>query len=119
MIAVPAVLGAVAVIHLARVKRIGRALQKLLDQVDRVIQIVVIHVATVDVYLAFELRAERLPITLEDVSEVVIFAPVFGDRTIHLAGHLVPDALRITVGAYWRIDRLPDVPLISRPALRP
>src|SRR5262245_22156835 len=118
MIAVPAVLGAVAVIHFAGVKRSGCALQKLLDQVDRVVQIVVIHIAAVDVNLAFELRTERLPITFEDVAEVIIFAPVFGDRTIYLAGHLVPDALRVTVGPYRRIDRLPDVPLIARPALR-
>src|SRR6266545_765884 len=119
MIAVPAMFGAVAVIDLAPVKRIGRALQKLLNQVDRVVQIVVVHVAAVDVYLAFEFRAERLPIALENVAEVVIFAPVFGDRAVYLAGHLVPDALRIAVGACRRIDGLPDVPLIARPALRP
>src|SRR5215813_14049253 len=100
MIAVPAMLSAVAVINLATVKRICRALQKLLDQVDRVVQIVVVHVAAVDVYLAFEFRSERLPIALEDVAEVEIFAPVFGDRTVYVAGHLIPDALRIAVWAY-------------------
>src|SRR5215813_3851860 len=119
MIAVPAMLGAVAVIHLAPVKRICRALQELLDQVHRVVQIVVVHVAAVDMYLAFEFRAERLPIALEDMAQVVIFAPVFGDRAVYIAGHLVPDALRIAVWAYRRIDGLPDVPLVARPALRP
>src|SRR5512145_520081 len=53
------------------------------------------------------------------MAEVVVFAPVFGDRTVYLAGHLIPDALRIAVGAHRRIDGLPDVPLITRPALRP
>src|SRR5262249_33386797 len=118
MIAIPAVLGAIAVIYLACIERIGCALQKLLDKIDCIVQIIVIHVAAIDVYLAFELRAERLPIAFEDMTEVIIFAPVFGHRTIYLAGHLVPDALRITVGAYRRIDRLPDVPLIARPAFR-
>src|SRR5262245_13788128 len=118
MIAVPAMFGAITVIHLAPVKRICRALQKLLDQVDGVVQIVIVHVAAVDVYLAFELRAERFPIALENVAEIVIVAPVFGDRTIYLAGHLVPDALRIAVGSHRRVNRLPDVPLIARPALR-
>src|SRR5262247_543459 len=101
MVAVPAMFGAVAVIHLAPVKRSCRALQKLLDQVDRVVQIVVVHVAAVDVYLAFEFRARSLPIALENVAEVVIFAPVFGDRAVYLAGHLVPDAFRVAVWAYW------------------
>src|SRR5215468_7917852 len=116
MIAVPAMLGAVAVIHLAPVKWVGRPLQKFLDQIDRVVQIVIVHVAAVDVNLAFQLRTESLPIALEYIAEVVIFAPVFGHRMIYLAAHLVPDAFRITVWTRRRKNGLPDVPLFARPA---
>ena len=77
-VAVPAVLGAVAVFHFAFVGRVA-GLQKILQQVDGVVQKIVVGAADVDVELALQLRAQRRPVALEDVAQIVVLFPVGGD----------------------------------------
>jgi hypothetical protein len=55
----------------------SRASEELLDEVYRVVEVVVVHVADVDVNLAAQLLAEALvPVAAQDVGEVVVLAPV-------------------------------------------
>src|SRR5262249_36324655 len=63
--------------------------------------------------LPFELGSELRPIAFEDVSEVVMFTPVFGDRAVNFSGHLIPNPFRITIRTDRRINGLPNIPLIS------
>ena len=90
----------VAIVDLAPVIRIGRALEELLGQVHGVVEIVVIHVADIDVQFALELGPERQPVALQDVREVVVLAPVRGDGVVYDAGLLVPEAQRVTIVAH-------------------
>ena len=54
--------GARFVINFAAVMRILRRLQKILDQIHRIVQKVVVSLANVDVQLAFELWPKLRPI---------------------------------------------------------
>src|SRR5690606_418637 len=97
-ITVPAVLCTITVGDLAVVVRIRRALEELLDQVDGVVEVVVIHVANVDVELPFELAAEPLaPVAAQDVAEVVVLPPVLGHFLVDHARPAIPDPLRIAI----------------------
>src|SRR6185503_12380096 len=84
VIAVPAMLRAWLVIDEPTVIRVLRRLQKILNQINRIVQKIVVRFADVDVQLSFELRTDPGPITFEDVSEIVILAPVLRDRAIDL-----------------------------------
>src|SRR6185312_2430280 len=75
MVAVPAMLGTVAVVHLALVGRLG-VLQEILHQVNGIVQIVVVHVADIDVDLALQARRQLLPVALQDVAQVVVVLPI-------------------------------------------
>ena len=110
-------LGPVAVRDLAAVGRVLDLLEDVLHQVYGVVQIIVVHVADIDMDLALELLADLGPVALEDVAEVVVLAPVLGDRAVDHAGPLVPDPLGVSVRPDGRIDGLPDVPLLARSAL--
>ena len=83
-IAVPAMFGAVAVLYFALVRRVGGGLQKIFDEVDGVVEHVVVGAAHVDAELAAEFWAERGPVALQDVAEVVVFLPIGGDFGIDL-----------------------------------
>src|SRR6185369_3873754 len=93
------------------VRRILRSFQKIVDEVDRVVEIIVVSLADVNVNLAGKLWPKLRPIAFEDVAEIVIVAPVLSDRMIDLSRQLVPNRLGITVAADRRENRLPDVPL--------
>jgi hypothetical protein len=98
MIAVPAVLGAIAVIHFPAVGRPCQTLEDVLCQVDGVVQVVRIHVADIDVKLTFELPSEAAgPVPMQDVRKVVVLPPGGCDVRIDLACRLVPDPARVTV----------------------
>jgi hypothetical protein len=65
------------IIHFAAVVWVLSALQEVLHQVDRVIQIVIVGFANVDVKFAFELWPKLFPVALKNVAEVVMLPPVF------------------------------------------
>ncbi len=67
MIAIPAMLGTVAVVHLAVADRIGQLLQHILRGVDRIIQVVAVHIPHIDMDLPFQLPADLRPIPLNDM----------------------------------------------------
>src|SRR5579859_3829880 len=67
--------------------------------------------------LAHEFGSERFPIRLYDVAQVVVLLPVFGDAMVNLAGHRVEDLLRITVVTNRTEHCLPNVELVSGPAV--
>ncbi len=90
-------LGTRLVIHHPTVIRILRRLQKFLDQIHRVVQKIIVSFTNVDVQLAFELRTQLGPISLQDVAEIVILSPILSHRTIDLPRQLVPDRFWITV----------------------
>src|SRR3990172_7624388 len=119
VVSVPAVLRPVAVVDLAAVVGVLGALEELLDEVDGVVQVEVVHVAYVDVDLSFEPRTELRPVALEDIGEVVVLPPELGDVLVDDSRLLVPDALRIAVFTGGREHGFPDVPLLSRAGLRP
>src|ERR1700752_1720871 len=106
------------VIDLTAERRILRGLQKILSEIDSVVEKKVVSLADVDIDLAGELWSEPGPIALEDVGEIVILTPVLRHGTIDLAGQLVPDRFGITVASDRRIDRLPNVPLAARATVR-
>ena len=113
MVAVPAVLRERAILDNTVIVRVSRSLEDCFNEVDGVVEIVVVHRAAVDVDLALELWSKGRPIALENVTEVVVLAPVLGDPVIDLAGEFVPDPLGITILSHRAVDGFPDVPLIS------
>jgi hypothetical protein len=56
VIAIPAVLGSIAIIHFPAVIGIFGAFQKFFCEINRVVQVIIIHVSTVNMYLANEFR---------------------------------------------------------------
>ena len=116
MIAVPAVLGPVPVIHFSAVIRICRAFQKFFSQIDRIVQVIIIHVSAVDMDLSQKSGTQSIPIPLQDVAEIIIFPPVFGYFVVDLPRQFIPYRFGITILPHRRINRLPDVPLIPRTA---
>src|SRR5580658_8801425 len=112
-IAVPAVFGALAVSHLALVRR-PQTLETLLRKVDRIVQIVSIGAADVDVDLAAQLWRERAPIARNDVRQIEMLAPVLGHLAIDDTAQLVVQLLRVAVRADWSKHRAPDVVLSAR-----
>ena len=88
-------------------------LQKIFDEIDGVVEHVVVGAAHVDAELAAEFGAERGPVALENVAQVVVFFPVGGDFRIDVAGFLIENLLGITVRADWAVDGLPDVELFA------
>ena len=114
VVAVPAVLGPVAVINLAVVVGVFGVFQEFFHQVDRIVQVIVVHVANIDVNFALELGAESFPVALQDVAQVVVLAPVGRRVGINFAGQLVPDAPRVAVRSDRRENCFPDVVLVAR-----
>jgi hypothetical protein len=78
LIAVPAVFGTVSVIHFAGVIGIRGIFKKLLHQVDGIVEVIIVHVPAIDMDLSFQFGTQCFPVAFEDITEVVIFSPVFG-----------------------------------------
>src|SRR5580704_16113025 len=106
-----------AVLDIARVVWILRGFQEVVKKPDGVIEIVGIARADFHVYLADQLGAKRFPITLKNVAQIEMFAPVVSDRVINHAGGGIPDALRVTIAAHGTVDRLPDAELVRGAAM--
>jgi hypothetical protein len=67
--------------------------------VDAHVEVVGVRVADIDVDLVGDFGPERRPVGLEDVAQIVVVLPVLRDVLVDDARLLVPDALRVTVGA--------------------
>src|SRR4029079_5247664 len=69
---------------------VGLLTSKILVQpLDRVIQVVGIHVADVEMKLVRDLWTERRPVVSEDLKQIV-FLPLLGHRFVEGPGRLVP-----------------------------
>lgn len=66
----------ITIVHFTLVERILGFFQKVLHQIYSIVEIVVIHVAAENVDLAFQLGTERFPVSLQDVSKVVVLPPI-------------------------------------------
>ena len=93
------------------------ALEKLLQQAYGIIQIESVASANCDVKFPYELRAKCLPIVLQDVSQVVMFAPVRRHFMIYYSCIGVPYWLRITIRPNRTEHSLPCIPIATRPAM--
>lgn len=88
-------------------------LEKVLHQVDSIIQKVSIIGADVNVEFALQLGPKRGPIALQDGVSIVVLPPIFGGLVVDHSGFLVEYRLWIAVRAGRRIDGLPDIELIA------
>src|SRR5436190_15769756 len=95
--------------NLAGPLRIVGFLDEVVEHVHAHVQEVAVGVANIDIDLVGQLRAERRPVGLHDVAQVVMLFPVRGDLLVNLAGLLVPDRNRIAVVADGTVRRFPDV----------
>jgi hypothetical protein len=112
-IAVPAMLGFVAVFDFAFVRGIRGGLQEVFEQIDGVVEHVIIGAADVDVQLAAEFGTKLVPIALKDRGEIVVLLPVGGDVVVDDARFFVENGLRVAVLADGAVDGLPDVKLFA------
>ena len=113
MIAVPAMLGTIAVVHLSFVGRIVQVVEQLLGEVDGVIEVIAVGAADVEVNLAAQFGAEFTPVAAQDLDQVIVLLPVIRNSAINPAGSLVEDRRRVAVGSLRAIDGLPDVVLLA------
>src|ERR1700704_1911085 len=97
VVAIPAMFGARFVVNFAAVVRILGALEKVIDEVDGIVEIVVVGLAHVDVKFAFEFRSQLFRVPPEDVTKVEMLPTVLGNGTINLSSHLVPDRFRVPI----------------------
>ena len=108
-----------AVDELAGVVGIGRALQELLHQVDRVRQVEVVHFGVVDADLADQVRADPRPVLLGVVAKIVaVVAHVVGHLAVDDSGVQVPQPPRIAVLIRRPVGRVPGVELSGAPPPR-
>ncbi len=109
-----------AIIEIARIIRTFAGqlggVEELLGQPHGAVEVVVIPGAHGKVQLADEFRAERLPVALQNVVEVVVLLPILGYMVIDRAGLRVEDQLRVAVLAHRAVNRLPDIELLRRAA---
>ncbi len=96
---------------------VAGGIERLLQQVDGVVEEVGVSVADCDMELALELGAECRPVALEDGVDVVMVMPVGDDFGVDLAGERVEGLGRVAVRADGREDGLPDGPLFGTPAV--
>src|SRR5258708_7383952 len=97
---------------------VGRALEKLLEAIDRNVEIEVVHVTGEEVQFSDQLRAERRPVPLGVVAQIeAVVAHVRRRRAVDGSRQFVPEGHWISVRAHGSIDRLPRLELIARPAV--
>lgn len=117
MVSVPTVLRAIAIVDFALVKRGIGFLEKIFHQVHGIVEIEIVHVATVDMYLPLEFGTERRPVALQDVAEVVVLFPILGNFRIDIARQFIEDACRISIGTLRGVNGFPNVPLSTGTAV--
>ena len=80
-----------AVLERAGVEGVGSVFQEVLEQVNCKIQIVVIHIAAVDVEFTCQARSDSRPVVLDVVPEIVaVIAHVSGNFMVDFACSFVP-----------------------------
>ena len=94
-------LGPVAIVHLSGIVGVGGALQEFFHQVNSIIQVVGIHITTVDMDFTGQVGAQFVPVALQYVAQVIIFLPVFGHFMVDFAGFLIPDTLWVAILSLW------------------
>ena len=114
MVAVPAVFGAVAIVYLSIVIGSRCFFQDLFGQIDGIIEVIVVHIPTVDVQFTGQFRAEACPVPLKNVGQVIVLLPEGRYLGVDLAGVLVPDSLGVAVVSDRAIYGFPDIPLLPR-----
>ena len=88
-----------------------------LPAIDRVVQKIGVVDADIDVNLPWSFGPSVGQLRSQNRFEVVMLAPVRGDRVVDVAGLLVEDRLRIAIFADRAVDRLPDIELFSGSAV--
>src|SRR5579884_2053831 len=76
VVSVPAMLRTVTIIHLAAVMRIFRVLQNVFHQIDGVVEEKIVPGSTIDMNFAFQFFADLGPISFQDMSEIIVLAPI-------------------------------------------
>src|ERR1700722_2809208 len=109
-IAVPAMLGPVAVFHFALVRHpVARGagfIEKVLHQVNGVVEEVGIGRADVKMELPLELRPKLVPVALEDGIQIIVIVPVGGCLVVDGPGLLIENLRRVAVRAHRAVNRL-------------
>src|SRR5438876_6830796 len=108
----PAVSAAGAV-HDARVSRWIGFLEKVVEHVDRIVQVVAVRVAYRDMDFPAKLRAERFPVLLEDEAKIIFF-PMIDDGPVDHAGLWIPKRDGPAISAPSTVGRIPRAPLLAR-----
>src|SRR5256886_16080979 len=97
--------------------RIGcgaRPLEELLEAIDGEVQVERVHVAHEHVELALELGAERRPVTLQVVAQVVVVRlDILGHGVVDISCLEIPTLRSIAGRAHRAVGRLPDRELLS------
>src|SRR5262249_21453297 len=96
--------------------RIVRGFQEVFELIDREVQVVIVHVSTVNMNLPHEVLAYLRPVFLEVVPEIVaVIAHVEGDLSIDLARQSIPDRAGIAVLADRAVRGVPGGDLFPGP----
>src|SRR5262245_22836183 len=105
----PAVRFLIAVNEVALVVRTLRGLHPRLQVARRTIEEEAVHVADVDVNLVDELGADRGPVALQVVQQVVVVAPILRDGVVDHAGTRIDGGLEVAVAPNRPENSLPDI----------
>ena len=120
-VSIPAVLRAGSILNLTLignpVSRHPRRFQKILHQINRIIQKVSVVTAHIQMNLPPQLRPQRCPIPLQLRVEIVMLLPILSDLMVDLPGLLIEDRLGIPIRSLWGIYRLPNIKLFPRPTM--
>ena len=99
MITIPAVFCTVTIIHYTIISWITKRFKHVFCQIDGIVQIIIIHIATVNMDLAPEFLAQLIPVTFHDVGQIKIFFPKLCNVAIYIPRLFVPNAFWISIGA--------------------
>ena len=113
MIAIPAVLCPISIVNNSIIIRVFSAFEKFFHKVNSIVKIVIIHITAVDVNFSLKFGTQCLPVSLQDVTKVIILTPVFSHGMIDFACQFVPDRFWIAILTNRRINCLPDIPLVT------
>src|SRR5215510_3007698 len=99
---------------------IARLLGEVIKQINREVQIEVIHIAGDEMQFSRKLWSERLPILLSIVSQVVaVVAHVERNFAVNLSGSRVPKRTRVPVTAHRPVNSFPGIKLIPLATFAP
>src|ERR1700678_1138845 len=99
--------------------RVAGGVERVLQQVDSIVEEEGVGVAHGHMQLPFKLWTKSAPVADEHRSKVVVVVPIGANLRIDRAGEWIEDLSRVTVGAWRRVNRLPDTPLVGGARVRP